>query len=59
LIVATAPEEIGLEHGADLGVVAFLDGRHIAIGRVVAEHVDPAESARLQRRRRRRSDPAW
>ena len=35
-------EEVGLEHRADLLVLAFLDGREIAVARVVDEDVDTA-----------------
>ena len=37
-------EEIGVEHRAHFGVVAFLDGREIAVAGVVDEDVDAAEA---------------
>jgi antitoxin VapB len=37
-------EEIGVEHRAHVGVVAFFDGREIAVAGVVDEDVDAAEA---------------
>ena len=46
-------EKVGLEHGADLLVLALLDRGHVAVAGIVHEHVDAAEGVtrRLHRRR--------
>ena len=38
-------EVVRVEERADLVVLAFLDGRHVAVAGVVHEHVDAAEGA--------------
>ena len=46
-------EHIGLEHGADFGVLAFLDRRQIAVAGIVHQHVDARRTSprRLDRGR--------
>ena len=42
-VTASEAEKIGLEHGADVGVVAFFDGGQVAVAGVVDQHVDAPE----------------
>jgi hypothetical protein len=41
--MATGPKKLSLEQGADIGVIAFLDGGTVAVASVVDQYVDAAE----------------
>ena len=44
-VIGGEAEEIGLEHRAHVGVVAFLNRREIAVASVVDEDIDTAEAS--------------
>ena len=54
LIVRDGAEEVGLEQGSDVGVVALLDRGAVAVAGVVHQDVDAAEARPRPRGPRRR-----